>query len=730
MVDSSIGEQLRRRRARVPYVQQLEASDCGAACLAMVLGYLGHHAPLSNVREALSVTASGLDARAILQGARQFGLHGDGVKIEVEDLSFLPSGSILHWSFGHWIVFERVDRRGVRVVDPAGGRRLLPFELFRSKFTGVALVFRPTAEFRPRKEERPGVGPYIARLFRDRQLLVSVLLMTALLQLFGMVLPAATGLIVDRIVPHRDLSLLTLVTIGGVGVVVFGLASSLLRTFSLVRLRVLLDFDLATNFVEHLTSLPYAFFASRQTGDLMMRVNSNAQIREFLTSTVISALLDSVLALGYLAVICLLSPLMAAVVLGLGAARLVVLLTVRRHLTESMAAQLDAGARSQGYLAEMIAGIDTLKAAGRERTAVARWVRMYTAELEEVAHRSRIDGTAQSVLGSLDSLSPLAILGVGSSLAMSGSLSVGTMLALVALGGAFLTPLSALVGAGAQLSLLRAYVERVEDVVQCEPEHNDDHPRLQIRPLGEVTVRDVSFRYGVDQPLVLQGINLEVKKGQTVAIVGESGSGKTTLAKLLLGLYLPTDGEISFDGQKIRDLDLTTLRSRLGVVSQHPYLFAGSVRDNIALGDETVPLSRVVSAARIARIHDDVMRLPMGYESQLPDRGASLSGGQRQRIALARAILSRPSILLLDEATSALDSQTERSVTNAVAELQCTRIVIAHRMSTIAKADLILVLRNGRIVERGRHEDLLQTGDVYRNLVGDQVGCGWREHRG
>lgn len=725
MLDRSVFRRDRRRRARVPYVQQLEASDCGAACLAMVLGYFGHHIPLSKVREVLAVGTSGLDARTLLRGAQGFGLRGDGVKIEVEDLRFLPAGAIIHWSFGHWIVFERLERRGVRVVDPAGGRRLLPLEQFRAKFTGVALVFRTTPSFETRKQSSPGVTPYLRRLFTDKKLLASVLVMTGLLQLLGMSLPAITGVVVDRVVPHQDLSMLTTVGVGGLAIVVFGLASSLVRTFSLVRLRVLLDFELATGFVEHLTSLPYAFFARRQTGDLMMRVNSNAQIREFLTSTVVSALLDGLLTVGYLVVISLLSKAMALLVLGLGLARLLVLFAIRRRLTESMAAQLDASARSQGHLAEMIAGIDTLKAAGRERTAVGRWIRLYSAELEEVAHRSRIDGAAQAVLGALDTLSPFAVLGTGAMLAMSGELSMGMMLALVALASAFLTPLSALVAAGTQLSLLRAYVERVEDVAQAEPEHRAGHPRVQARPLGAISVRDVSFRYGVDQPLVLRHVSLDVRSGQTIAIVGESGSGKTTLAKLLLGLYLPTEGEIAFDGQSIRDLDLTCLRSQLGVVSQHPYLFAGSVRDNISLGDETVPLSRVVSAARIAKIHDDVMRLPMGYESQLPDRGASLSGGQRQRVALARAILSRPSILLLDEATSALDSRTERSVTNSIGELQCTRIVIAHRMSTIAAADVILVLENGQIVERGRHEELLQNGDIYRALIGDQAGSGW-----
>jgi len=325
---------------------------------------------------------------------------------------------------------------------------------------------------------------------------------------------------------------------------------------------------------------------------------------------------------------------------------------------------------------------------------------------------------ASALLGAIGSASPLAVLGLGAVSTVSGEMSMGTMLALVALATAFLTPLSALVQSGTQLSLLSAYLERVEDVLQADPEQSNEGRRQVVTRLrGHISLRDVSFRYGADQALVLREISVDIRPGQTVAIVGESGSGKTTIAKLLLGLYMPTEGEILFDGQSIRDLDLSSLRRRVGVVSQHPYLFAGTVRENISLGDDALPLSRVIAAARIANIHDDIMRLPMGYESLLPDRGASLSGGQRQRLALARAVLPRPSILLLDEATSALDARTEQEITHSIERLQSTRIIIAHRLSTIARADLIIVLDRGRVVEIGRHEDLLRRGDVYRSLV-------------
>lgn len=708
----------RRKRSRVPHVQQLEAADCGAACLAMVLGYWGHEVTLARVRDVLAVTGAGVDAKTIVEGAAHFGLDGRGVKIEVEQLRHLPTGSIIHWSFGHWVVFERIEAQGVRIVDPAAGRRLVAMDRVRRKFTGVALVFTPSDAFTRRKERRHHVWPYIRRLFADRRLLAQVLLMTGMLQLLGMLLPAVMGVVVDRVVPRADYSLLLVVALGSAVVVAFTLVSALIRVFLLVQLRTELDFRLATNFIRHLTSLPYAFFQRRQGGDLMMRVNSNARIREFLASTVISALLDAMLTASSLGVIALIDWRMALLVLGLGTARGAVLLVVHRRLTETMASQLDASARAQGFLAEMLAGIETLKAAGRERGAVGRWTNLYTEELEGAARCGRIDGSASAMLGALEAASPLAVLGLGAFLALAGELSMGTMLALLGLSAAFLGPLTELVKSGMQLSLLRAYIVRIEDVLETEAEQGHDPQRVTPPRLrGHISLRNVSFRYHRDQSLVIDNVSLEIRPGQTVAIVGESGSGKTTLANLLLGLYLPTDGEIRFDGHNIRELDLPGLRRQVGMVSQHPYLFSGTVNDNICMGDDTLPLSRVVDAARAAKIHEHIMTLPMRYQSLLPDRGESLSGGQRQRIALARAILRRPSILLLDEATSALDARVEQEITESIERLQCTRIIIAHRLSTVARADLIIVLDQGRVVEIGAHEELLARGHVYRSLV-------------
>lgn len=725
MSDSATAHAPLRRPAagkRIRHVQQLEAADCGAACVCMVLRYWGREVPLSRMREALVLSGAGVDAATLVDGAAQFGLDGRGVKCEMEQLRQLTTGAILHWSFGHWVVFERVEAKGVRIVDPAAGRRLVPFDVFAQKFTGVALLFEPSGTFVRERVRRHHVWRHVARLFADRQILLQVLTLTAQLQVLGLALPAVTGLIVDRVVPLADQSLLLVVCAASIVVVVFHLLTGLARTLLVVELRSRLDFRLATDFIRHLTALPYAFFGRRRTCDLMLRVNSNSRLREFLGSTVISGLLDATLAVVYLAVIVSVDRTVALVVLVLGGLRVAVLLVFHARLTSLTGAQLEAAGRSQGFLAEMLAGIGTLKAAGRERHSVARWTNLYAEELTQAAASARIEGITNTLLGGLDLLSPLTLLVLGSTLTLSGTLSLGTMLAVVALGVGFLIPLGGLVRGGIQLSMLKAYLERIEDVMEAELEQKPDRDRRAPPALrGAISLHHVSFRYGRDLPLVVDDLSLEIAPGQSVAIVGESGSGKTTLANLLLGLYMPSEGEIRFDGHRVQDLDLCGLRRQVGVVSQHPYLFAGSIRDNICMGDDTVPLSRVVAAARAARIHDDVMQLPMRYESLLPDRGESLSGGQRQRIALARAILHNPSILLLDEATSALDTRTEQELTNSIERMQCTRIVIAHRLSTIVRADIVVVLDRGRIVEIGRHEDLIGRGSVYRSLVHAQT---------
>ena len=710
-------------RRRVPWVRQMELADCGAACLAMVLAYHGKQVPLDELRQMTSTNRDGVDALAMTQAAQQYGLRARGVAADVDDLEHLPPATILHWEFMHFVVFERLRRNGVQVVDPAHGRRRLSMEVFRRSYTGVAITLEPGEDFQPSTLNTKGTWRYLRPLLGQSQRLTRVLVASVLLRLLALALPLLTGLLVDRIVPRNDRHLLLVTGATMCAVVGYFLLSTLLRSHLLLQLRTRLDVRLTTAFVEHLVDLPYAFFLGRSAGDLMMRLQSNTVVREFLTTGTISALIDGSLASLYLVLLFMLSPPLAALVLGLGLLQLMVLLLSWRRNQHLMSESLQVEARSQSYTFELLAGIETLKAAGAERRAAEHWERLFIDQVNVALRRGRLQASVDTVMNTLQLGSPLAILVYGGFQVLNGGISLGTMLAAAALAAGFLEPLATLIQTGLQVQLLRSYMERINDVLDAPREQEGQTVATAPRLTGRIQADGVSFAYGGPlTPPVVKDVSLEVQPGQLLGIVGRSGSGKSTLAHLLLGIYPPTSGRILFDGRDLAGLELKSLRRQIGIVTQRPYLFGATIRQNIALSNPGMPHQAVVEAAKLACIHDEIVAMPMGYETRLVDGGASLSGGQQQRIALARALAHRPTILLLDEATSDLDGVTERMVRHNLSALGCTRIVIAHRLSTIVDADLILVMEEGRIVQQGTHDELMVLPGAYRQQVVAQLG--------
>jgi ATP-binding cassette, subfamily B, bacterial len=709
-------------RRRVPWVRQMAMTDCGAACLAMVLAYHGKQVPLDELRQMTSTDRDGVDALAVTRAAQQYGLSARGVVADIDDLEQLPPATILHWDFTHFVVFERLRRNGVQVVDPSLGRRRLSMEVFRRSYTGVAITFEPGEDFQPSTLRTKGTWRYLRPLLGQSRRLTRVLVGSVLLRLLALALPLLTGLLVNEIVPRNDRQLL-LVTGAAMGAVVgYFFLATLLRSHLLLQLRTRLDVSLTTAFVEHLVDLPYVFFLGRSAGDLMMRLQSNTVVREFLTTGTISALIDGSLASLYLVLLFMLSPPLAALVLVLGLLQVLVLLLARRRNQHLMSESLQVEAKSQSYTFELLAGIETLKAAGAERRAAEHWERLFIDQVNVALGRGRLDASVDSVMGTLQLGSPLAILVYGGFQVLNGTIALGTMLAAAALAAGFLEPLAALIQTGLKLQLLRSYMERINDVLDAPREQEGQTVATAPRLTGRIRADGVSFAYG--GPLaspVVKDVSLEVQPGQLLGIVGRSGSGKSTFAHLLLGLYLPTSGRILFDGRELTELDFRSLRSQIGIVTQRPYLFGATIRQNIALSNPAMPHQAVVDAAKLACIHDDIVAMPMGYETLLVDGGASLSGGQQQRIALARALAHRPTILLLDEATSDLDGVTERLVHRNLSALGCTRIVIAHRLSTIVDADRIVVMEDGRIVQHGTHEELMVLPGAYRQQVRAQL---------
>jgi ATP-binding cassette subfamily B protein len=707
---------------RVPYVPQMELNDCGAACLAMTLAYHGKWVSLEEVRIVSGTGRDGIHAQGIVEAARWYGLRARGVQADLDALPYLPRGTILHWGFNHFLVLERVTRRGVRVVDPAVGRRYIPISVFRRSYTGVAIILEPGDEFTRNRRQPRLTWRYLRPLLGQPGALTRLMVSSLLIQLLALAIPLFTAVLVNRVLPQGDSHLLLILSAAFLCIVAYYFLTSFLRGRLLLQLRTYLDVGLTSGLVEHLVGLPYGFFLSRSAGDLMMRMGSMETVREILTTGTLSTALDGSMASLYLILLFVFSPPIAFLALGLGFLQLAVLVLARRRVQRLMSQNLEATAKVQGYQFQLLAGIETLKSAGAEYRAVEQWSNLYVDQINTALTRGRLNAIVDAVMGTLNIAGPLCILVVGGFSVLNGQLALGTMLGILALAEGFLQPLAALSTTGLRLQLLRSYMERVNDVLDMPREQEGKAVRPAGRLQGRIVAENVSFSYSPLSAPVVREVSLEVRPGEYVAVVGRSGSGKSTLASLLLGLYSPTAGRILFDGVDVAELDVRSVRRQLGIVMQQPYLFGMSIRDNIALTHPDASLEDVAAAARLACIHDDIVAMPMGYDTVLSGGGASLSGGQRQRIALARALVHRPSILLLDEATSALDTVTEQNVYDNLAGLDCTAIVIAHRLSTVTHANRILVMDQGRLVEEGDHDHLLRLRGHYWSLVSVQSG--------
>ena len=712
-----------RRRPKIPYVGQTAATDCGAACLSMVLGYHGKHVPLDEVRELTGFGRDGAEAISLLNAGRWYGLRGRAYRAEtLEDLALVPAGSILHWSFQHYVVFERVSRKGLHIIDPAGGRAVVAKEMADKAFTGIVLSFEPNDSFLPGGQPKEtGIRRLLGKLRSQSGRLARTIAASLVLQLTGLALPLLTGAVVDRVVPRSDHHLLAVLGAGMAAFVLFQTFTSFLRAHLLLHLRTTLDASLTLAFIEHLFDLPFAFFQKRTVGDLAMRLNSNTQIRELLTGSALSALLDGSLVVVYLVLMFWVSWKLALLVLLLGILRIVLFVATRVRYRELMTESLVREADARAYEIQMLSGIETLKASGTEHRAIEHWSNLFVDVLNTSLARGRLNAIVDSLRSALQTASPIVVLLSGAALVLTGEMSLGTMLALSALATGFLGPLTSLITVGYQLQTMGSLLDRIDDVLETEPEQASS-PRSRVDHLsGNITLRGVGYRFRKLGPDVVKDVSVEIPPGAFVAIAGRSGAGKSTLGHLLLGLYQPTEGEVLYDGTDINELDLRSLRRRVGIVSQQPFLFGTSVRANIALSEPDVHLARVIDAARRAKIHDEIMAMPMAYETPLSEGGSSLSGGQRQRIALARALVHKPSVLLLDEATSALDAMTEGEIQAELERLKCTRIVIAHRLSTIKNADLLLVMEGGELVESGPPEVLRKCGGMYARLIAEQL---------
>jgi HlyB family type I secretion system ABC transporter len=689
----------------------------------MILSYYGRKTSISEIQKSTGIGRDGLSALNLVQAARRYGLKVRTVSVEAEDFHLVSLPAIVYWQFNHFLVVERCSSSFVDVVDPATGHERLKTQEFDEGFTGIAIMLEPGTEFDTRSP-RPSLtlGSYLLQYLKQSPFVfLQIMLVSLLLQVFGLVIPLVTKVVMDQIIPHRMISLLPLLAIGLPLILLAQLVTMLIRSSLLIYLQARIDTSLTSNFFEHLLKLPLHFFQQRSSGDIMSRVASNTTVRNLISSQLVSTILDGSMVTLYLAILLSQASSFGIIALGIGLVQIFLLLVTRGPVRRLARRELDAIGEAQGYVTEMLTGIESLKATGAEQRAFQRWFNFFMKQLNISVRLNYMTNFLTTFTGMLNIAAPLALLWVGTNNVLHGTMQVGSMLALNVLVGEFLTPLTSLASSGQLLQVARSHIERLADVMEAEPEQHMQQVQQPPRLTGKIALKGVSFQYDPHSPKVLKDLNLEISAGQKVAIVGRTGSGKSTLGKLLLGLCMPTEGEVLYDDIPLHTLDFQSVRAQLGVVMQDMHTFSGSIRENLTFNHPDMSMEQITKAARVAALHEDILQMPMRYDTFISEGGNALSGGQRQRLALACALAHEPAILLLDEATSALDVITERVIEQNLKDLQCTQIIIAHRLSTVRNADRILVLDEGQIVESGSHQELLAKDGHYATLIRNQL---------
>ena len=702
----------------------MEALECGAASLAMVLAHYGRHVPLEELRIACGVSRDGSRASNVLKAARSYGLRAKGMQMEPAALAEVRAPAILFWEFNHYVVYDgmgrRLGRRGVHINDPDKGRRFVTTEDFDTSFTGIVLVLEPDDGFR-RGGRKPGVmGALPARLRGTSGTMLAALLASILLVAVGATLPALSRTYIDMFLIGDQRSLLGVLFTAMGTMVALTVVLTWLQQANLLRGRIISSTLGSARFFRHLLRLPVTFFSQRSPADLVQRLQSNDAVAETLARDLTAAGVDGIVVLLYAFLLWTYDPQLTVIGVGLALLNVVAMrVVVRLRATGTQKLRADS-ARLTNTSYTGLQLIETMKATGGEDGYFRRWAGQHATTLDEQQRLGVPSAWLGIVAPALATFNSALILWIGGLRAVEGTVSIGLLVAFQSLVTRFTAPVTRLNGVAGRIQDFAADVARLKDVENfpVDPLYSRDETSSSTRRLkGHVTLDGITFGYSpLDKPL-LTGFSLSVGPGQQVALVGGSGSGKSTVSRLISGLYSPWEGTIRIDGQRLEDIPRSALAASVSFVDQDVFLFEGTIRDNVALWDPSVPDEAVVAALQDAALYEVVARRPGGIHGRVEQDGRNFSGGQRQRLEIARALVRRPSVLVLDEVTSALDAETEQLVIDALRRRGCACVVIAHRLSTVRDSDEIVVLDHGRVVERGRHEELVAAAGPYAQLV-------------